>query len=144
MFSATAVRSIGDNTFQECSSLSVITLPIAVRSIGDNAFEKCLSLKDIIVPAACTSIGSGAFRECSGLSRVELPAAIKKIEGNAFAKCAALLDISIGAPKPPVITSSTFKGLVTNACRLTVPRGAKSNYQKDKSWKKFSLISEQN
>ena len=42
------------------------------------------------------------------------------------------------------ITSSTFKGVVTSACRLTVPRGAKEKYQKDKSWKKFSLISEQN
>jgi len=67
---------------------------------------------------------------------------MKKIGSNAFAKCASLLDINAGSPVPPTITSSTFKGVVTNACRLTVPRGAKDNYRKDKSWKKFSQVFE--
>jgi hypothetical protein len=76
--------------------------------------------------------------------RVELPAALKKIGGNAFAKCAALTEIAVGSPLPPTITSSTFKGVVSSACRVVVPRGAKNNYLNDKSWKKLAKITEQN
>jgi hypothetical protein len=74
---------------------------------------------------------------------LELPAAIKKIGGNAFAKCSALNEIAVGSPLPPNITSSTFKGVVSNACRIIVPRGAKNKYQNEKSWKKLAQIVEQ-
>ena len=45
-------------------------------------------------------------------------------------------------PLPPSISSSTFKGVIHNACRVMVPRGAKNNYKKDKSWNKFAQIIE--
>ena len=68
---------------------------------------------------------------------------MKKIGGNAFAKCSALTEIAVGSPVPPDITSSTFKGVVTSACRVVVPRGAKNNYRNDRAWKKLSQIVEQ-
>ena len=96
----------------------------------------------IAIPAACTSIGSAAFRECSALRHVEMPAALKKIGGNAFAKCVSLKEVYTMTPLPPSISSSTFKGVIHNACRVMVPRGAKNNYKKDKSWNKFAQIIE--
>jgi hypothetical protein len=97
----------------------------------------------VIVPAACTSVGSAAFRECSGLARIEFPSALKKIGGNAFAKCTSLREIAFSSPVPPSISSSTFKEVVFVTCTLQVPRGSKSTYLKDKTWKKMAKIIEQ-
>ena len=96
----------------------------------------------MVIPAACTQIGSAAFRECSGLIRVEFPAALKKIGGNAFAKCASLREIAFGSPTPPSFSSSTFKNVVMATCTLSVPKGSKNNYSKDKVWKKIARIEE--
>ena len=88
----------------------------------------------MVIPAACTTLGSASFRECTALTRIELPAALKKIGGNAFAKCVSLREIVMGAPLPPSISHSTFKGVVVAACKLIVPKGARNNYRTDKSW----------
>ena len=114
-----------------------------MSSIGDDAFEQCTSLVSIVVPAACTSIGSSAFRECSALQRVELPAAIRKLGGNAFAKCVSLRELYCAAPLPPSIAHSTFKGTTLAALRIVVPKGAKVNYTNDKQWSKLPYIVEQ-
>jgi hypothetical protein len=137
------VKSIQDNAFQDCTSLSSINLPISITSIGDNAFERCASLRTVIVPAACATIGTAAFRECSSLTRLELPAAMKKIGGNAFAKCVSLRELAMRCPLPPSISHSTFKGVTLNACKITVPRGCLDNYTEDKSWKKMPILLDQ-
>jgi hypothetical protein len=138
-----SAKSIGDDAFGECTSLTSINLPISITSIGDDAFEKCASLSSITVPAACSSIGSASFRECTALLRVELPAALKKIGGNAFAKCVSLKEVIMASPLPPSISHSTFKGVVMAACKIIVPKGARNNYRSDKSWNKLPNILEQ-
>ena len=55
----------------------------------------------------------------------------------------SLREVTIGAPLPPNITNTTFKGVNLNACRFTVPKGAKTNYRNDKSWAKVPQIVEQ-
>ena len=36
-----------------------------VTSIGEDAFQNCTSLTSVAIPSSVTSIGSGAFRGCS-------------------------------------------------------------------------------
>jgi hypothetical protein len=115
---------------------------VALTSLGDNAFEKCVSLTTIELPAGCNAIGSSTFRDCNSLVTVSLPAALKKIGGNAFAKCSALREVRLASPLPPSITHSTFKGIVTDACRFIVPRNCSHNYSADKQWAKIKHITE--
>ena len=65
-----SVTSIGNNAFNDCSSLISITIPKNVTSIGDDAFCECDSLTSIIIPKSVTSIGYGAFFFCSSLTNV--------------------------------------------------------------------------
>ena len=53
-----------------------------------------------------------------------------------------LREIVMGAPLPPSITHSTFKGVVLAACKVIVPHGAKNNYKEDKTWNKMPTIVE--
>ena len=62
------VTSIGSAAFQDCYSLSSITIPNGVTSISDYAFQNCYSLSNITIPDSVTSIGVLAFINCRSLS----------------------------------------------------------------------------
>ena len=59
--------SIGDSTFENCSSLAKIVIPDSVETIGDFAFSGCSSLTEVVIPDSVKSIGYSAFEDCSNL-----------------------------------------------------------------------------
>ena len=63
-----SVTSIGSSAFEDCSSLTSITIPNSVTSIGRYAFWYCFSLTSITIPNSVTSIGEHAFSGCSALT----------------------------------------------------------------------------
>ena len=56
-----SVTSIGNYAFEDCSSLTSVTIPNSVTSIGDKAFYDCSSLTSVTIPNSVTSIGYEAF-----------------------------------------------------------------------------------
>lgn len=65
-----AVIFIGENSFQNCSGLTSVTIPNTIVEIGINAFKNCLGLTSIIIPNSVTYIGDYAFGACNGLTSV--------------------------------------------------------------------------
>ena len=61
------VTSVGNSAFNNCCSLTHITIPEGVTNIGESAFYDCSSLESIRIPESVTSIGEGAFKGCKGL-----------------------------------------------------------------------------
>lgn len=54
------VTGIDELTFDECTSLTSVTIPETVTLIQGYAFQKC-SLPELTIPASVDSIGTGAF-----------------------------------------------------------------------------------
>ena len=92
------VTSIADNAFNECTSLTSITIPASVTSIGLQAFYYCKNLASIEIPASVTSIGQAAFSGCTGLTSIEIPASVTSIGNKAFNICSSLTSVTIYAP----------------------------------------------
>ncbi|MBQ3589913.1 MAG: leucine-rich repeat domain-containing protein, partial [Clostridia bacterium] len=60
--------SIGSNAFQNCTSLTSVTIPGSVTTIEYRAFQDCTSLTSIVIPDSVTTIGDGAFSYCYKLT----------------------------------------------------------------------------
>lgn len=90
-----------------------------VGNIGDHAFENCTSLTEISVDEGVRHIGESAFEGCSNLGTVTLPSTISNntdslgigsrafYYGQTYSK--GLYEIKIYATVPPTIGKDAFK-----------------------------------
>ena len=96
-----SVTSIGDSAFEQCISLTNITIPDSVTSISGGAFEQCTSLTNIVIPNSVTEIGEDAFRGCTSLTGITIPDGMMSIGKRAFWECKSLKTVTI----PDSVTS---------------------------------------
>ena len=112
------VTQIGDHAFENCTTLTGITIPETVTSIGEYAFAGCSNLgsdntpanmthmlrnmipfrsgeTSIVIPNGVTSIGDYAFKDCTNLTSITIPNSVTSIGTGAFSGCDNLSDIDI-------------------------------------------------
>ena len=89
------VTSIGARAFEDCTSLTSITIPSSVTIISDYAFYRCTSLTSITIPSSVTIIGDGAFEDCTSLTSITIPSSVMNIGDYAFYRCTSLTSIMI-------------------------------------------------
>ena len=89
------VTSIGNYAFSDCHNLSSITISDGVTSIGMSTFQNCYSLSSITISDNVTSIGNSAFRSCYSLSSIIIPDNVTSIGSYAFQNCYSLSSITI-------------------------------------------------
>lgn len=80
--------------FQDCTSLTSITLPDTVWHIGRSAFANT-GLRSVSIPDGASFIGPNAFSGCSSLASVKLPEGLTSIAPNCFCDCTALRSIKL-------------------------------------------------
>lgn len=85
-----SVRVITANMFENCTNLSLTSLPEWVTVIGYASFKGCTNLALTSLPNGVIRIDAYAFSDCTNLALSELPSGIKSISANAFRNCSAL------------------------------------------------------
>ena len=89
------VAGIGNWAFQNCGSLTEITLPDGLLIIGERAFRGCTGLTSIKLPRSLTHIGDSAFISCDSLKTMSIPIGVSVIEANPFYDCKSLNAITV-------------------------------------------------
>ena len=89
------VTKISDYAFNQCSSLTRVSIPNSVTVIGNFAFYGCTSLTNVSIPNSVTNIGEYAFRDCTDLTSIEIPNSVTSIADETFCNCKSLTSIEI-------------------------------------------------
>jgi hypothetical protein len=90
-----SLLSIGYNAFQNCTSLTSLSIPTNVSTIPDYLCESCSALSNIIIPSNVTSIGISAFQGCSSMTLLLLPFVLTSIGTNAFTGCTSFSRMNV-------------------------------------------------
>ena len=109
-------RVICDSAFENCWSLTSVTIPNSVTSIGYSAFRRCHGLTSVTIPNSVTSIGNRAFWGCSGLTSVTIPNSVTSIGDYAFSRCRSLTSVTI-----PTSVTRIGNGAFANCNGITHP-----------------------
>ena len=71
--SRNVLKEIGVRAFENCSSLSTISLPTSLTTIKEEAFKNCMAVTNLIIPNSVTSIGEAALYGCVNLETLNIP-----------------------------------------------------------------------
>ena len=97
VFTGGGITKIGANAFKDLTGLKEIEIPNTVKSIGENAFEGCSSLTSakILGVLNAESTGTGIFKDCRNLTTVTFAEGTTTIPDNTFLNCSALSSVTL-------------------------------------------------
>lgn len=91
------VRYVGQNAFQNLSSITGVIIASNVVSLGTNAFASCRNLASLGLTNGVTSLAQNAFELCTSLTSASIPATVTNIGPTVFGGCQSLLAINVDA-----------------------------------------------
>ena len=97
------------------------------------AFQDCSSLTSVTIPDSVTTIGAWAFRGCSSLTSVTIPDSVTAIEYYAFYSCSSLTSIYCKAITPPAGGASMFSSNASDR-KIYVPTESVEAYKSASRW----------
>ncbi|MGN0456141.1 MAG: leucine-rich repeat domain-containing protein [Acutalibacteraceae bacterium] len=114
------ITSVGTYAFRNCYSLSSITIPDGVTSVSNYSFDNCCSLSSIAIPDGVTSVGTYAFCNCYSLSSITIPDGVTSIREYAFQTCSSLSSITIPDGVTSIADALFYQ---CNLSSITIPAG---------------------
>ena len=119
-----------------------------VAAIDKGAFENCYSLTSVTISDSVTSIGCDAFYYCYALKSIEIPNNVAFIGDYAFLNCTSLTYVQVNCIAPPELGERCGRPLLPGQyysyafaniyCNIFVPCVSIIDYLSDSEWSNYS------
>lgn len=137
------VTEISYDAFNNCQSLTEITLPNSIKNILPGAFYQCTGLTEIIFNEGLEILGRYALAGCNSLESIVLPSTLKLVDPEVLAGDSPFR-IVCKAFTPPVLENDLFDvsdvSTAYSECVLVVPANSVSAYKEAVYWNRFEII----
>lgn len=90
------VKTIGENAFKDCVSITGFEFGSGLEAIGDGVFAGCTGIKTLTINNNVKVIGASAFKGCTGLEALTLGNSVEAVGEYAFAECTSLATVVMG------------------------------------------------
>lgn len=107
------VKSISQNAFSHCASLTELTLPSTLEELDATCFAWCSSLKNVILPEGLTTLKTYVFDACA-IENIIIPASVNSLFNRSFGDMSSLKTVTFkkcvidGEVKIPDIHEEAF------------------------------------
>lgn len=136
---ASDTTEINQRAFYHCESLVSIDFGNSqVETIGVYAFNNCSLLSLITIPNTITTLPIGLFSECASLTNIIIPSSITAISNMAFNNCSSLATMRVEAITPPTLGGNSLNG--TALTQIQVPMASVDAYKTATNWTRFADI----
>lgn len=132
-----SITSVGNWAFEDCNSLTSITLPSSVTSIGWDAFSGT-AIRSIVIPVSVSSIESSTFEDCTSLTSITIPSKVTSVGSFAFRGCTSLTSVRVEATTPPRGDGYMFSKTYTSFLSIKVPSASVATYKAAKGWSDYA------
>ena len=139
------ITTIGERAFEDCDSLTSVTIPDSVTTIGEGAFAGCKSLKEFKGKFAadggrCLIIDGvlNAFALGCGVTQYTISDSVKTIGKSTFYKCTSLTSVTI--PDSVTTIGESAFSWCDSPTSLTIPDSV-TTIRKSAFWACTSLTS---
>lgn len=89
------VEKVGAGAYSGCTGIETLNISNGVTEIDDNAFYDCSSIESVSVPTSVDTVGDGAFSGCSNLNDLSISEGVENIGDQAFSGCSALVSVDL-------------------------------------------------
>jgi hypothetical protein len=123
--SGTSIGTIGTKAFEKCYALTKIVLPSALTSISDNCFLDCSGVTSLTLGSQTTTIASSAFNGCKALKAINLPSTVTNVGENAFSGATSATSITFAdltASSGITLNNACFQNC-SKVTSIVVPKG---------------------
>ncbi len=129
--------TLGNKSFESCSSLISIIVPAGVTTIGQDTFEACNYMTSVNLPDSLISIGQDAFKSCSRLVSIVIPKNVTTIGSYSFYNSPQLRSITFKSVNPPTLGGNSFESNNANR-KIYVPAQSVDKYKTANVWSSYA------
>lgn len=119
------LKKLGASSFESCSNLTSVVLPVWINQLSTSTFQTCVNLKEVTFYAPLKNIPSYCFYYCTKLDNVSLPETLVSIDSFAFGNCKSLSEVYI-----PTSVTSIASNAFRNSPNVTI-KGSYGSYAEE-------------